>query len=376
MSRLRVLHVLPGLGIGGTEMALSRLIEATRCDFDHDVVSLRGRGPAQGVLEQSGARVLTASAAGLLVRPGSVVRSQPSLVHGWLHAGNLMALRFARALGNVPVIWSIRGAWTQPPHLSLPSALARFLCAAVSHRPAAITYNAQRSAQEHEARGYSGSRREVIPNGFDGTRFRPHPEARAAQRRTWDVGPGGLVVGMLARRHPGKRFDILVEAVAAMTTSARPHLVLGGAGIDARNHELVERITSRGLADRTTLLGPVERPELLFPAFDVACLASDHEGLPNTVGEAMACGVPVVASAVGDAEVLVDDTGLLVEPGNVKKFAEALDQLVGMPAEDRLGLGAAARARILAEYPVGSMAQRTSSLYRRVSTRLVEGAVT
>ena len=161
-----------------------------------------------------------------------------------------------------------------------------------------------------------------------------------------------------------------------MTASARPHLVLGGAGIDAGNHQLVELIRSRGLADRTTLLGPVERPELLFPAFDVACLASDHEGLPNTVGEAMACGVPVVASAVGDAGRLVGDTGLLVEPGNVKQFAAALDQLVGMPTEDRLALGAAARARILDEYPVGSMAQRTSSLYRRVATSLAGEAAT
>src|SRR5579864_9511445 len=113
------------------------------------------------------------------------------------------------------------------------------------------------------------------------------------------------------------------------------YFVLAGSGVTADNSTILEIIASEGLQDRIFLLGERSDIPRLTAALDIACSASWSEGFPNTVGEAMACGVPCVVTDVGDSGYLVGNTGLKVSPRCPGAMAEAIGRLIDAGAEYR-----------------------------------------
>ena len=97
---------------------------------------------------------------------------------------------------------------------------------------------------------------------------------------------------------------------------------------------------------------------------DIACSSSWSEGFPNSIGEAMACGVPCVVTCVGDSDYLVGDTGLAVPARNPQALAQAICQLIEAGPAARRQLGAAARRRIESEFSLPAIARRYEELYR------------
>jgi glycosyltransferase involved in cell wall biosynthesis len=145
---------------------------------------------------------------------------------------------------------------------------------------------------------------------------------------------------MVANLIPYKGHDVVLDALARLADP--PSLRLAGGG--AERDRLATRAAELGLAGRVEFLGAVAGAEHLWAAAQFGVLASFQEGLPNAVLEAMASGVPVVATAVGGVPELVDDgvTGLVVPPGDPAALAGAIDALAG-DAALRVRLGAAAR---------------------------------
>src|SRR5204863_3912623 len=128
--------------------------------------------------------------------------------------------------------------------------------------------------------------------------------------------------------------------------------VLIGAGAETANTALRELIPAE-LSDRVTLLGECADMARLYAALDIVSLTSAYgEGFPNVLGEAMACGVPCVATDVGDAAVLIGDTGLVVPPRDPGALATGWCRLADFGADDRAALGGRARARIVGHYDI------------------------
>jgi glycosyltransferase involved in cell wall biosynthesis len=163
-----------------------------------------------------------------------------------------------------------------------------------------------------------------------------------------------------ARLVDQKRHDVLLRAWARLPVQC----VLLVAG-DGPNRQAIESLhTDLGLADRVRLLGNRSDVPRLLAAADVATLASDWEGLPVFVLEAMAAGRPVVATAVdGLTEVLRHGGGLLVPPGEPEALAAALGRLLTDPAE-RAAAAEAARRTVAAEHDPLTMTRRYDELLR------------
>ncbi|MBA2348527.1 MAG: glycosyltransferase family 4 protein [Solirubrobacterales bacterium] len=145
---------------------------------------------------------------------------------------------------------------------------------------------------------------------------------------------------------------VLLDALARLAgEGSRPRLILAGEG--SERDTLAAAALRLGLADRVTFLGAVghDRTAALYAAADVFCLSSYAEGIPTVLMEAMAAGVPVVATDVGGVSELVDDgrSGLLVPPARADRLADALDAVL-RDEELRTRLGAAGRARVRADY--------------------------
>ncbi len=174
------------------------------------------------------------------------------------------------------------------------------------------------------AAGATSEKTVVLRNGVDPERFRPVD--RDACRAALGVPADAAVLVSVGFLVPRKGHDLTIRAVASLPEGARPHLLIAGDGPE--EERLRALIAELGVADRVRLLGPVEHGALseVFSAADLSVLASSREGWPNVLLESMACGTPVVATAVhGSPEVVRDRTvGRLVEERTVEALAAAI----------------------------------------------------
>jgi glycosyltransferase involved in cell wall biosynthesis len=266
---------------------------------------------------------------------------------------NIFALP-AAALARVPLrVGSRRGLNLDRSASQLAMQRAAYACAhVVVANSRAI---ASRLDAEHVRRGSVA----VIPNGLDVELFTPRP-ARTAHRR----------VMVVANLRPEKGYDVLIEA-AAHVLRRFPDARFACVGTGPELGAIRARMIERGVEDAFTLLGQRDDVAALLAATDVFVLPSRTESLPNSVLEAMAAGLPVVASAVGGVPELIDDgrTGLLWPAGDAAALA---DQLCRVMNDAALGneLGRAARREVEAHYSFSRMVAAFDTLYvRELATR-------
>lgn len=239
--------------------------------------------------------------------------------------------------------------------------LGRAINLAAFRRGAAAVAVAGEVARSFRA-AYGFDAAAVIPNGIDLARFAP-TGARERWRRERGIANGELLVVSVARLDAQKNPLALVEAFARLPGA--PHLAIAGAG---RLRDAVrERAERLGVAERVLLLGAIEDVAPLLEAADIFALASDWEGNPVAVMEAMAAGVPVVATAVGGVPELVENgvTGLLVPAGDPAALAAALTAMAAdAPLRRRFSQAARARSRSFGE---GAMVSAYAALFKRAA---------
>jgi glycosyltransferase involved in cell wall biosynthesis len=169
----------------------------------------------------------------------------------------------------------------------------------------------------------------LIRNGIDTERFAPGD--RAAARHCFGLPPDAPTIGCAARLERVKGVDLLLEAFAQLSAPTR--LAIAGDGAEREN--LRDLAIARGLADRVDFLGRIDDMPKFYQALDVFCLASRAEGLPLSLLEAQASGVPAVAFDVGGVtEALCPRTGRLVPAGDIAALGRALAEAVAVPSTD------------------------------------------
>jgi glycosyltransferase involved in cell wall biosynthesis len=212
------------------------------------------------------------------------------------------------------------------------------------------------------ARGVPADRCLLVENGIDTDEYSRRADVATAKLRA-GVPPGRLVVGAVGRLSPEKGFDLLIRAAhRLLQTGFDLELRIAGEG-DAEP-QLRSLIAELGVADRVRLLGYQGDTRGLYETLDVFALSSHREGLPNVLLEAMAMGVPVLATRVNGVPRLVRDgeSGLLVEPGSVEGLADGLARLLG-DAGARTRLGAAGRRTVADHYSFTARMGKIRAVY-------------
>ena len=209
----------------------------------------------------------------------------------------------------------------------------------------------------HEAIGYLKSRTIVIPNGYNTDVFKPDPSAKKRLRQELKIADDTKIIGVVGRWDWTKDHTNFLSALALVNGV---HGVLVGSDIDSENKELMQAIQKNGISDRVHLLGYRDDVPSIIPGFDLLCLSSRAEALPNVIGEAMACGVPCVTTNVGDVAELVGDTGWVCEPQNHVMLAENIK--LGF-ASDLDAHSIAARKRVEDNYSYAEMINAYKNLY-------------
>lgn len=369
---LTVLHLITGLETGGAEGMLARLATGSdRNRFRHVVVSMTGPGTMGAAIAEAGipVRVLgikrnVPDPIGLL-RLRRVLREfRPDILQTWLYHADLLGLAAWR-LGWAPrLVWNVRSTET------VGSTVVRRLLAHWSALPDAVIVNSLEGQRFHEALGYQPRRWVYLPNGFDTAALGVDAEAGKRQRAALGVGGDAFVILLPARYHPMKDHATFLSA-AALFARARPEarFVMVGNGVDRHNRRLVDLVSAQGIGKRVLLLGERRDLAAIYPAADVVTLSSAFgEGFPNVLAEAMCCGIPCVATDIGDSAEIVGYTGAIVPPRDPVALAAGWEKLAALAPGDRRKLGAAARARVVARYDLAAIIARYEALYEAIAS--------
>jgi sugar transferase (PEP-CTERM/EpsH1 system associated) len=366
------MHVVDNLGRGGLQNGLVNLINLLdSARFEHVVCAMRALDHVEAHVFGDGIRTLCigAEAAHPRIQIPHLVRAiidvQPDIVHSRNWAA-VEAVAAARLVGGCRIVHSEHGfddaakqPWRRAAFRRLAFELAdRVLC--VSHQLKAA--HAQRA-------GFSPHKISVIHNGVDTTRFRPDSAARARFRRELGIAEDELCIGAVGNLTPVKDHYTLVEATAELALQTRSwRLLLLGEGSERLRIEAFLD-SHPEVKDRVRFLGIRNQVPGLLNAMDVYVLPSLTEGISNSLLEAMATGLPVIATETGgNPEVVVDgESGILFPVGDSCRLAMHLMRLHDCPAE-RTRLGDAALYRTLAHFSLSSMVREYEQFYASLGT--------
>ncbi len=328
---IRIMHVVEAFGVGGgVENGIANLIERMDASrFEHVLCavfrlgSLVERYPADRVrllcLEQKPRRV------SLQVRPlvKAIRQIKPNIVHSrnW---GALEAVAAARWARSCPVIHSEHGVEMNPSAEPRRRSAFRRVAFELADRVFSVSYQLRDMLAQRT--GFPLRKIEVIQNGVDTKRFRPDAAARRQFRGELGVSEEEFCIGCVGRLNPIKDYPTVLRAAEVFSNSCNTwRLFIIGAGAELPH---LEKFVNEkpALRDRVRFVGPSDRIPEFLNAIDAYVLPSLCEGISNSLLEAMATALPVIASeAGGNPELIVNgECGLLFPVGDFRRLAEQL----------------------------------------------------
>ncbi len=364
----KILFVIPTLDRCGAEKQLTLL--ATRLPRDEyavEVCSLTRGGPYEAELRAAnipvtviGKRLKVDAVA--VWRLGRLIRqSRPDIVHTWLFAANSYGRAVARWCGAPILVASERCAdhWKGTSERLVD----RWLAPATD----AIVVNSQAVRRFYESAGFDPKKLVLIPNGVA---IGPASCVdRAALLAELGLPADARVLGYVGRLWPQKRVQDLIWATE-LIKNIKPNVftVIVGEGPD--RDTLVDYSRKVAIDDRVRFAGPRDDVPRLMAIMEALVQPSEFEGMPNSVMEAMAAGLPVVASNIpGNDELVIDgETGFLVPVGDTKLLASRINRLLDEPDLSRR-FGQAGQARVRDQFSVEAMVESHVQLYRDIARK-------
>jgi glycosyltransferase involved in cell wall biosynthesis len=362
----RILLLSTSLGMGGADRQILYLAQALIAN--HYAVRLVSMSP----LEEMGREGLGAGLdiVSLDMRRGhadwkalrrlvALLRDwQPHLLTSFMYHANIMGRLAGRSAGVPLIVTSIRNE-------RLGTSAREWLMRATNWMDHCCTTNSEQVARSlRRRRVLPAGKLRVIPNGVDVAR-RATPPERLRTRNELGLGPSEFLWLAVGRLLPQKDYPTLLRAFQPLATTPSRLAIVGRGPLLP---DLQQRARELGVESRVMFLGVRSDVEALLSAADGFVLSSAWEGMPNVVMEALAAGVPVVATQVGGVTELVEEgeSGLLVRPRDPEALSQRMRELMSLTSEQRQRMGLRGRDHIVASYSLQAMADRWLKLYQQL----------
>lgn len=349
-------------------MVLLRLLEGSDSSiYEHRVVTLGPKGPLaeriQGLGVETtflGARTAIEYAVVVPRLVRALRKNKPDVVQTWMYHSDLVGGYSARLAGIDAVVWGLHATLFPPPHRSPAMKAGLALGARLSNSvPKVIVCCSQETARVHSEIGYASHKMSVIPNGFVPgsvlTKQSPRPT---------------FTIARIGRNHPQKDLPSLLRALSLVVrTHPEVRLILIGDGMEAGDPAVAALIAKNGVSDKVELWGRCMNLSAHYPSFDLVVSSSGFgEALPMVLGEAMAAGVPVVTTDVGDSARLVGDADRVVPPHDPEALSRAICRVVALSARQLEALGKRDQERISQHYSLTGMVSAYESIYAKLAS--------
>nr|WP_319395763.1 glycosyltransferase [uncultured Desulfobacter sp.] len=352
MHKIRILHLAPHMNFGGAEIMISNLVKHTdRKKFEPMVATWLG-GELAGDLEKEGITLFQVPARPKPLRWWALRRlirqEKIDILHTHLFTAGFYGRLAAMGNGRVRVIRTHHGMTFKKK--AIKRIAFELLLYPLSACHTAVSQSVIRHL--HDTLAWKPAKMRLIQNGIDVERF-------CTQRNTFHEPPTIVAAGRLSRE---KGFDVLITALHLLAGKQRMFKCLI-AGDGPERASLSALRDNLGLIDQVVFLGYVREIAPFMKNGDLLVLPSRHEGLPLSLLEAMASGLPVIASAVGGIpDLLTPDKGWVVPPANSEVLADTIDTVLADPGR-ALKTAQKGRREVLKAYDIKKSVTQYEDLY-------------
>ena len=366
-NNIKIFHVISGLNTGGAERFLHNILSSDliKKKYNNTVISLISEGHYGPLLKKAGINVVTLDMKYGSLNLGPIwkfyrilKKQKPEILQGWMYNGNLVAL-----LGKLffskksKLAWNIRLTLEIFLEMKLFTRVSIKLGKFFSSIPNSIIYNSNRSIDQHESLGFKNNKNIFVPNGFDVDEWRPNDLNKNKVREKLSIPKNAIVFGYVGRGDYQKDLPNLFKAFEAVCkNNLNIFLIAVGRKLDQYGYN----------SDQIKFLGEREDVSNIMNIFDIFCLSSRAEGFPNAIGEAMSCGIPCIATDVGDTKFIIGETGWVVPPRNTPKLIEAMNLALQLSEDQLKILGKKARKRIIDHFSISLIEKQYDQFYKEL----------
>lgn len=377
-TQIYVVHIITSLAADGPGTMLYQLLTHTnRRQFFPVVISLDTENEVSRKIRSHGIPVHSLNMVNSLSSGWHILRLvrllrelTPDIVQGWMYHGNLAASIANIALSNhYPVLWNVRQSLYNLEPETIPMQWAIRLSAKRSGKPDRILYNSYLSAEQHANFGFRENKTQIIPNGIDTHTFVANRYSGQTIKETLGIPNNAFTIGMVAHHHPLKNHALFLEAANLLSKhQTNVHFILAGRHISVESREFATFLDRHPhLKGRLHLLG--ERHDIpdIMNALDVFTLTSAYgESFSNVIGEAMSCGIPCIATDVGDIPRIIGNTGQIITEATPSQLAFVWLEWMSAGKTWRLEQGQRAAQRIRRHYDIRDITAQYQELYKEI----------
>jgi glycosyltransferase involved in cell wall biosynthesis len=320
------LHIITGLGQGGAESILSKLVirlQNENINYQQIVISLSLLDYHTKNIRFNGIDVYHVGMKNFfdirsLFRLYRIIKIiNPDVVFTWMYHANLIGGFVSKFFLKKNVIWNIHHAYIDSDSLRFSTRIIVYLCSFFSYLiPDKIIYCSTKGLINHSKILYSRSKSVVVFNGYDETIYLRDNDQRIQLRKKYGISNNEIIVGLVARWHPVKDHYNFINAIELVLkrNDTDIKVIMVGEGVDEVNVELVDYLKNKKLLYNFILYGMSDNVTEIYNMIDINVLSSKAEAFPNSLAESMLCGTPCVSTDVGDARVIIDRFGWICKP--------------------------------------------------------------
>lgn len=287
-------------------------------------------------------------------------QQSPDVIYSFLSTANTLIILLRPFIHPVRVVWGVRASNMDLDLYDWLSRWSYWVECRLAHFADTIIANSQAGRNYAVAHGFPEKKITVIPNGIDTERFRPDRSAGERVRKEWGIAEDELLIGVVGRIDPMKGLPTFLEAAVLIKQQVpQARFVCVGKGEAVYKKNMCKLATELGLDDVLIWAGRRTDMTAVYNAFDIASSSSYGEGFPNVIGEAMACGVPCVVTAVGDSALIVGETGIVVKANDSHALAASLNEMLSLDDVEFKRLSNVARKRVIDGFSVNTLIDST-----------------
>tara|TARA_B100000575_G_scaffold287634_1_gene286292 strand:- start:356 stop:1483 length:1128 start_codon:yes stop_codon:yes gene_type:complete len=328
---MRVLHIITGLDDGGAEAVLFRMCKLDK-KYKHIVISLQAQQKYVSLLQKFNISVHTLNFSkssinffGLFKLFKLIRQIKPDIVQTWMPHADLIGGVLARIAGVKKIFWGVHHTNLIKGKINRLVVMINRLNALLSNLvPTKIIYCAEKSREVQESIGFKKSKGVVVHNGYDTNSFFQDNSLDQIIRNELGIPHEAFLIGHVGSYQPLKDQETLIKSLSYLDQKRiNFNAIFVGNKLEPSNENLISLIKKNGLSERIHLLGIRNDITAIMNGIDIFMLSSISEAFPNVLNEAMACGTPCITTDVGDAALIVGDTGWVVSPQDSKALAKA-----------------------------------------------------
>ena len=366
----KIVFIITDLDNGGAEKMLYKLIKYTDRElYNIHVIYITGKGIMRKEFDKLGIEITSLNLKRRIPTIKAIKKSikickDADIIQAWMYHADLWGYVIGKVFLNKKVVFGIRDSNLNKKYNKKVTLLINKINAYLSKKVDKVISCSYEGKMAHVESGYSEKNIIVIPNGFELDRCDKSKCIDKDFKKKLGVSDEEKVVVSVGRWHKIKDYPNLFRAVKILADkNLKFKCLLVGTGLEESNEELVNLIEKENIKNKVILMGKSNEVPVMLSNSDLYILHSAGEGFSNSLGEAMACSVPCVATDVGDCSYILKGLGTIVESRNPQALAEAIDKKLRMSSDERKREGSLLRKRVEESYDIKVVVNKYYEVY-------------